>query len=68
MNQPNGTGASYPQLKRLMEGPREVKFYHHRLDLDPPNSMCKHFAFPATLEAGSVYLTPHAFTDPRYAY
>ena len=27
--------------------------------------MCKHFALPATLEAGSLYLTPFAYSDPR---
>ena len=45
--------------------PADVGFYHHRLDLDPPNSMCSHFASPATLEAGSLYLTPYAYSAPH---
>ena len=53
-----------PKLMRLQE-PRSVEFYHHRLDLDPPNSMCRHFLFPATLESGSIYLTPYAFKKPH---
>ena len=45
--------------------PADVGFYHHRLDLDPPNSLCSHFASPATLEAGSLYLTPYAYVSPH---
>ena len=43
----------------------DVRFYHHRLDLDPPNSLCNHFASPATLEAGTLYLTPYAYKTPH---
>ena len=43
---------------------------YHRLDLLPPqlqSKLCRHFDFPATLETGSVFLSPKAFLKP-YRY
>ena len=48
----------------------EVSVVFHRLDVLPPQyqmKLCRHLLRPATLETGSVFLSPKAVTNP-YSY
>ena len=48
----------------------EVSVVFHRLDVLPPQyqmKLCRHLLRPATLETGSVFLSPKAVTNP-YGY
>ena len=61
------TPASPVRMSRPVPRLSQAKAIYHRLDLLSPwfqAKLCMHFDSPATLETGSVYLTPDAFLDP----
>ena len=62
-----------PKFRTLMtpiQSLSPILAVYHRLDLLTPQyqaKLCLHLHYPATLETGSVFLTPYAFENP-YEY